>query len=108
MKDASECPTPRDTTKGFGSYTPWNEPEMQHYFAMDVLRVVKGFLESAGSTDRRDVLREEIYAAGALLDGAVEVLERQGFPAWEETQAQLAQLKANKAAARKRREADGA
>lgn len=90
MKTAYGRRTPRDTTKGFGSYDPWNEPEQQQYFAMDVLRVVQGLL--TGGLQSGDLSDEAIISAGALLDGAIEVLERQGLPAWKETEAQLAQL----------------
>lgn len=96
MKTAYGYPTPRDTTKGFGSYTPWNEPEMQQYFAQDVLRVVRALL--AGGTQGGDLSNEAVLSAGALLDAAMEVLERQGLLAWKETEAnltQLAQLKAS-------------
>lgn len=102
MKTAYGYPTPRDTTKGFGSYTPWNEPEQQQYFAMDVLRVVQGLL--AGGLQSGDLSDRAIISAGALLDAALEVLERQGLPAWKETEAQLAQLRANSTAMRKQGE----
>lgn len=101
MKTAGERFTPRNTTKGFGSYDPWNEPEQQQYFAMDVLRVVQGLL--AGGMQGGDLSDGAIISAGALLDAALEVLERQGLPAWKETEAQLAQLRANSAAAKKQR-----
>ena len=80
MKATEERPTPQNTTKGFGTYSPWNEPEMQHNFALDVLTVLSGFLESAGSASRRDLMREEIFSAGVLLDAAREVLAWQGLP----------------------------
>lgn len=101
MKTAGERFTPRNTTKGFGSYVPWNEPEQQQYFAMDVLRVVQGLL--AGGPQGGDLSDKAIISAGALLDAAMEVLERQRFPAWKETNAQLAQFRANSAAAKKQR-----
>lgn len=102
MKTVYGRPTPRDTTKGFGSYDPWDEPEQQQYFARDVLRVVQGLL--AGGMQGGDLSDEAIISAGVLLDAALEIIERQGFPAWKEIEAQLAQLKANAATTRKRRE----
>lgn len=100
MKIANGYPIPRDTTKGFGSYVPWNEPEQQQYFAMDVLRVVQGLL--AGGMQGGTLVRQSHHLRrGALLDAAMEVLERQGFPAWKEREAHLAQFRANSAAVRK-------
>jgi hypothetical protein len=103
MKTAGECFTPRNTTKGFGSYDPLSDPGQQQYFAMDVLRVVQGLL--AGGMQGGDLSDEAILSAGALLDAATEVLAWQGLPSAKEGKAQLAQLRANiLTAAKQRRE----